>query len=71
MISINFQPFTKSMTKVIEYMEKLEVLEATTKQSGNKRGGKEKSEDKTGNLNPRLRYFPRKILRTEEKEEEE
>ena len=29
MISINFQPFSKSMTEVIEYMEKLEVLEAT------------------------------------------
>ena len=34
MISINFQPFNKSMTEVIEYMEKLEVLEATEKQSG-------------------------------------
>ena len=36
MISINFQPFNKSMTEVIEYMEKLEVLEATNKQSGTK-----------------------------------
>ena len=34
MITINFQPFTKSMMKVIEYMEKLEALEATTKYSG-------------------------------------
>ena len=48
MISINFQPFNKSMTEVIEYMEKLEVLEATNKQSGTKKGDKEKSEDKTG-----------------------
>ena len=37
MISINFQPFNKSMTEVIEYMEKLEVLEATNKQSGTKK----------------------------------
>ena len=48
MISTNFQPFNKSMTEVIEYMEKLEVLEATNKQSGTKKNDKDKSEDKTG-----------------------
>ena len=37
MASINFLPFTKSMTEVIEYMEKLEILEATNKQSGTKK----------------------------------
>ena len=41
MTSINFQLFNKTMTKVIEYIEKLEVLEATTKQSVNKKSDKE------------------------------
>ena len=31
MISINFQLFNKFSTEVIEYMEKLEVIEATNK----------------------------------------
>ena len=35
------------MTEVIEHMEKLEVLEATNKQSGTKKNDKDKSEDKT------------------------
>ena len=30
MININFQPFNKSMAKDIEYMEYLEILQATT-----------------------------------------
>ena len=60
MISINFQPFTKSMTEVIEYMEKLEVLEATTKQPGNKKRDKEKSEDKTGKSKSKTKKFSKK-----------
>ena len=36
------------MTEVIEYIEKLEVLEATNKQSGAKKNDKDRSEDKTG-----------------------
>ena len=53
MIRINFQPFNKSFTDVIEYMEKLEVLEATNKQSSTKKHDKENSEDKT-------KKFPKK-----------
>ena len=60
MISINFQPFNKSMNEVIEYMEKLEVLEATNKQSGTKKGDKEKSEDKTGKSKNKTKKFPKK-----------
>ena len=60
MISINFQPFNKSMTEVIEYMEKLEVLEATIKQSGTKKNDKEKSEDKTGKSKNKTKKFPKK-----------
>ena len=60
MISINFQPFNKSMTEVIEYMEKLEVLEATNKQSSTKKGDKEKSEDKTGKSKNKTKKFPKK-----------
>ncbi len=67
MISINFQPFTKSMTKVIEYMEKLEELEATPKQSGNKIGDKDQSEDKTGKSKSKTKKFPKKIPRTKGK----
>ena len=55
MININFQPFNKSMTEGIEYMEKLEVLEATNKQSSTKKGDKDKSEDKRNILSPRAR----------------
>ena len=47
MISINFQPFNKTMTQVIEYMEKLDILEATTKQSSIKKSDKEGSENNT------------------------
>ena len=60
MISINFQPFTKTMTQVIEYMEKLEVLEATNKSSGNKKSDKEKSEDKTGKSKSKTKKFAKK-----------
>ena len=35
MININSQLFNKTMTKVIEYMKKLEVLEVTSKQQSN------------------------------------
>ena len=48
MISTNFYLFNKFMTEVVEYMEKLEVLEATTKQSSIKKHDKDNSEDKTG-----------------------
>lgn len=34
---MNFHPFTKIMAKVIEYTEKLEVLETTNKQLGNEK----------------------------------
>ena len=51
MISINFQLFNKSMTKVIEYMEKLEVLEATNKQPSTKKQDKDGSEDIQQELN--------------------
>ena len=37
MISINLQLFNKSVTEVIEYIEKLEVLETTTKQPSTKK----------------------------------
>ena len=60
MISINFQPFNKSMTEVIEYMKKLEVLEATNKQSGTKKHDKDKSEDKTGRSKNKTQKFPKK-----------
>ena len=60
MISINFQPFNKSMTEVIEYMEKLEVLEATNKQSGTKENDKDKSEDKTGKSKNKTKKFHKK-----------
>ena len=60
MISINFQPFNKSMTEVIEYMEKLEVLEATNKQPGTKKNDKDKSEDKTGKSKHKTENFPKK-----------
>ena len=47
MMSMHFQPFNKSMTKVIQYTEKLEVLEATIKHPSTKKGAKEGAEDKT------------------------
>ena len=47
MMSITFQPFNKSMTKVIQYTEKLEVLEATIKHPSTKKGAKEGAEDET------------------------
>ena len=62
MISINFQPFNKSMTEVIEYMEKLEVLEATNKQSGTKKHDKESQKIRLESPKIRLRNFPRNIL---------
>ena len=67
MISINFQPFTKSMTEVIEYMEKLEVLEATTKAAGTKKNDKDKSEDKTGKSKSKTKKFPKKSSRNKGK----
>ena len=48
MISINIQLFTKSITEVIEYMEKPGVLEATNKQSSTKKIDMDKSGDETG-----------------------
>ena len=45
MISINFHSFTKSITEVIEYIEKLEILEATNKQSSTKKIDKDKSKN--------------------------
>ena len=42
MISINFQPFNKTITEVIEYMGEIEVLDATIKQSESKKGHKER-----------------------------
>ena len=48
------------MTKVIEYMEKLEELEATPKQSGNKIGDKDQSEDKTGKSKSKTKGEKRK-----------
>ena len=48
MINNNFHSFTKSMTEVIEYMEKLEILEATNRQQSTKKHDKVESEDKTG-----------------------
>ena len=55
--------FTKTITKVIEYMEKLEVLEATTKQPGNKKSDKDKSEDKNGKFKSKTKKFPKQFLR--------
>ena len=46
-ISINSQLFTKSMTKVLEYMEMLEVLEATDKQPSTNKNNKNKAEGQT------------------------
>ena len=48
-------------------MEKLEILEATTKQSGNKKGDKDKSEDKTGKSKSKTKKFSRKFLKTKGK----
>ena len=48
------------MTEVIEYMEKLEVLEATNKQSGTKKNDKDKSEDKTGKSKNKTKKFHKK-----------
>ena len=47
MININFKLLTKSMTSVIEYMEKLKILEVTNKQSSTKKNDKDKLVDKT------------------------
>ena len=62
MISINFQPFNKSMTEVIEYMEKLEVLETTNKQPGTKKMTRIRQKIRLESLKMRLRSFPRNIL---------
>ena len=67
MISINFQLFNKSMTKVIEYMEKLEVIEATNKQSDTKKNDKDKSEDKIGKSKNKTKKFQKNILSSKSK----
>ena len=41
MMSIKLKPFNKSMTEVIEYIERLEVLEATNKEPSTKKGDKD------------------------------
>ena len=58
--SINFQPFSKSMSEVIEYMDKLDVLEAMIKQVCSKMNDKDKSENKSTN-------FQRKISKSKVK----
>ena len=44
MVSINFEPLTKSINEVIEYLEQLEVLDATEKKQTQK---KSEAENKT------------------------
>ena len=49
-----------SMSEVIEYMEKLDFLEATHKQSSTKKNDKDKSEDETGNSNNKTKKIHKK-----------
>ena len=57
MISNDFQFFNKTMAEIIEFMKKLEVLETTNKQSWNKKGDMEKSEDETGKYKSKAKIF--------------
>ena len=47
MVTTNFKPIQKTFTKVVEYLEHLEVLDVTDKKSGNQKSRKDKSENKT------------------------
>ena len=60
MISINFQPFNKSMADIIEYIEKLEVLKAITKQSSTKKYDKDGLKDKTRKSKHKTKKFHKK-----------
>ena len=60
MIGTNIQPFIKSLSKVIEFLEKLEVLEATNKQTSTTKSDKDKSEDNTGKSKNKTKKFHKK-----------
>ena len=46
MVQINFEPMQKTLTEVVEYLERLEVLDATEKKKESQRKGNDKSENK-------------------------
>ena len=47
MVQINFEPMQKTLTEVVEYLERLEVLDATEKKNDSQKKGNDKSENKT------------------------
>ena len=47
MVQINFEPMQKTLTEVVEYLERLEVLDATEKKKEPQKKGNDKSENKT------------------------
>ena len=55
------------MTEVIEYMEKLEILEATNKQSGSKKNDKDKSGDQTGKSKNKTKKFHKKHSKSKDR----
>ena len=65
-ISNYLEYFPEPDSNVIEYTEKLEVLEVTNKQSGTKKHDKEKSEDKTGKSKNKTKKFPKKYSKYKE-----
>ena len=46
MVQINFEPMHKTLTEVVEYLERLEVLDATEKKKEPQKKGNDKSENK-------------------------
>ena len=66
MVSINFEPLTKSINEVIEYLEQLEVLDATEKKQTQKKSEAEnKTKEKSKSKGKSQKRVPKAKIRKE------